>query len=226
MTVAGHNAIISLNWRSMKTVLEKHNSRKTQMEKRKLLLMDTALLMFADGGFSRTTVKDIAASAGISNGLMYHYFPSKEKLLEAAIEKHSFIPQLKEILKGSEEPCRKVLKKIAIRFSNLLKQENNSIKILLQEGHSNAEVKKVWDSLSSEGSLILQQYLSSRIAAGELKQHHTEVTARCLFSILFMFSFTKDIFKSSNLSDSQFIEETIDSILNGIQNDENHDQSF
>ncbi len=218
MTVASHNVIISLNRRSMKTVLDRHNSRKTQMEKRKLLLMDTALSMFADGGFAGTTVKDIAASAGISSGLMYHYFPSKEKLLEAAIEKHSFLPQLRETLKGSEKPCREVLKKIAVRFSTLLKQENNSIRILLQEAHSNAEVKKVWDSLSSDGSLILQQYLSSRIAAGELKQHNTEVTARCLFSIIFMFSFTRDIFKSSNLSDSQFIEESIDSILNGIQN--------
>ncbi|MDD4924106.1 MAG: TetR/AcrR family transcriptional regulator [Dehalococcoidales bacterium] len=185
--------------------------------------MDTALLMFAEGGFARTTVKDIATSAGISNGLMYHYFPSKEKLLEAAIEKHSFLPHLRVILKGTEEPCREVLKKIAARFSDILKQENNSIRILLQEGHSNAEVKKVWDSLSSEGSLILQQYLSSRIAAGELKPHNTEVTARCLFSILFMFSFTRDIFKSSNLSDSQFIEESIDSILNGIQKNNNHD---
>jgi len=94
--------------------------------------------------------------------------------------------------------------------------------VLLQEGHSNTEVKKVWEGLSSEGYNILQQFLSSRIETGELKPHNTEVTARCLFSIIFMFNFTKDIFKSSSLSDNQFIEESIDSILNGIQNN-NHD---
>jgi AcrR family transcriptional regulator len=211
----------SLNFRSIKMILEKQNSRKSQMEKRRLMLLDTALCMFAKGGFAKTKVKDIAGMAGISSGLMYHYFPSKEKLLEAAIEKHSFLPHLREILNETEAPCGRVLKKIAVRFSDLLKQENNSFRILLQEGHSNAEVKKVWESLSSEGCSILQQYLSSRIATGELKPHNTEVTARCLFSIIFMFNFTKDIFKSSSLSDNQFIEESIDSILNGIQNN-NH----
>ncbi len=218
MTSISLSGIISLNFRSMKTVLEKHNSRKSQMEKRKLLLLDTALSMFAESGFANTSVKDIAGMAGISSGLMYHYFASKEKLLEAAVEKHSFLPHLRGILKETEEPCHEVLKKIAVRFSDLLKQEKNSFKVLLQEAHSNSEVKKVWDSLSSEGYLILQQFLSSRIAAGELKPHNTEVTARCLFSIIFMFNFTKDIFKSSSLSDNQFIEESIDSILNGIQN--------
>jgi len=187
------------------------------MEKRKLILLDTAISKFAEGGFAKTTVKDIAASAGISSGLMYHYFPSKEKLLEAAIEKHIFLPQMRRILTDTKKPCREVLINIAVRFYDLLEQEKNSIRILLQEGHSNTKVKKVWDSLSSEGSAILQQFLSSRIATGELKTHNTEVTARCLFSIIFMFNFTKDIFKSSSLNDNQFIEQSIDSILNGIQ---------
>jgi len=214
--------LFSLNEDSMKTLVKKPNSRKIKMEERRLQIMDTALSMFAHGGFSRTTVKDIASSAGISNGLMYHYFPSKEKLLESAIEKRSFLPQLRVILKGTEAPCREVLKKIAIQFYDLLKQEDCSIRILLQEGHSNSEVKKVWDNLSNDGTFLLQEYLVSRIAAGELKQHNTEVTARCLFSILFMFSFTKDIFKTSNISDSQFIEESIDYILTGIQTSTNH----
>lgn len=86
------------------------------MERRKLVLLDTALSMFAEGGFANTTVKDIAGMAGISCGLMYHYFPSKEKLLEAAIEKHSFLPHLREILKETEEPCREVLKKSLSSF--------------------------------------------------------------------------------------------------------------
>ena len=205
----------------MKTALEKHNSRKSRMEKRKLALLDTALYMFAEGGFANTRVKDIASMAGMSSGLIYHYFPSKEKLLEAAVEKHSFLPHLRGILNEKEEPCHHVLKKIAVRFSDMLKQENNSFRVLLQEGHSNTEVKKVLKSLSREGLAILQQYLSSRIADGELKTHNTEVIARCLFSIIFMFNFTKDIFKPSSLSDNQFIEESIDSILNGIRN-KNH----
>ena len=110
------------------------------MEKRKLVLLDTAISKFAEGGFAKTTVKDIAASAGISSGLMYHYFPSKEKLLEAAVEKRRFLPQMRRILTKTKKPCREVLINTAVRFSALLEQEKNSIRILLQEGHSNTEV--------------------------------------------------------------------------------------
>ena len=166
----------------MKTVLEKPNSRKSQMEKRRLVLLDTAISKFAEGGFAKTTVKDIAASAGISSGLLYHYFPSKEKLLEAAVEKRSFLPQMRRILTNTKKPCSEVLINTAVRFSALLEQEKNSIRILLQEGHSNTEVKKVWDSLSRRGGDT--QFLASRIAAGELKRIYRGY--RPSFSIIFM----------------------------------------
>ncbi|MFA5629602.1 MAG: TetR/AcrR family transcriptional regulator [Dehalococcoidales bacterium] len=201
----------------MKTNKTKPNLRKIQTEERRTQILDTALSVFAHKGFAGTTVKDIACSAGISDGLMYHYFPSKEKLLEAVVEKHSFLPQLRAILTNPEEPCRKVLKNIAIEFSSMFTRENDAAKIFLQEAHSNAEVKRVWGNLSNECSLILQQFLLSRIETGELKPHNTEVSARCILAIILMFNFTKDAFQSSNLSDKRFIEESVDSFLDGIE---------
>ena len=49
--------------------------------------MDTALLHFANNGYHATTINNIARHAGISKGLMYFYFKSKEDLLAAIIEK-------------------------------------------------------------------------------------------------------------------------------------------
>lgn len=48
-------------------------------------LITTALSLFASKGFTSTSVADIARQAGVSKGLMYNYFPSKEKLLLAII---------------------------------------------------------------------------------------------------------------------------------------------
>jgi len=50
-------------------------------EKRKLIL-DTALRLFADRGYASTSISTIAKEAGISKGLMYNYFESKEDLLK------------------------------------------------------------------------------------------------------------------------------------------------
>lgn len=54
-------------------------------EGRKALIMDVALVQFAEAGFHNTTITRIAKSAGISKGLLYNYFVSKEALLEEII---------------------------------------------------------------------------------------------------------------------------------------------
>ena len=51
------------------------------------LIMDVALEHFAKEGYYRTTINHIARHAGMSKGLMYNYFESKEALLEAIIHK-------------------------------------------------------------------------------------------------------------------------------------------
>ena len=64
---------------------------------------------------------------------------------------------------------------------------------------------------------MLQKYISDRVETGELKPHNTEVTARCLFSELFMFHLTRDIFKSSPVTREEFIQEALNNILRGIE---------
>jgi len=54
-------------------------------EEKKALIMDVALKHFAGEGYFNTTINHIAREAGISKGLMYNYFESKEELLKAII---------------------------------------------------------------------------------------------------------------------------------------------
>jgi AcrR family transcriptional regulator len=48
--------------------------------------MDTALNLFAENGFSNTSISKIAKHAEISKGLLYNYFDSKEDLLVQLFE--------------------------------------------------------------------------------------------------------------------------------------------
>lgn len=56
-------------------------------EEKKTLIMDAALERFSNVGFHATTITQIARHAGISKGLMYNYFKSKEDLLAAIINR-------------------------------------------------------------------------------------------------------------------------------------------
>jgi len=46
-------------------------------------ILEAATELFADPGFAKTTVEEIAKRAGVSKGLLYDHYPSKEALLEA-----------------------------------------------------------------------------------------------------------------------------------------------
>jgi len=52
-------------------------------EEKKKLIMQVALELFANDGYHSTSISKIAQKAGISKGLMYNYFESKEELLSS-----------------------------------------------------------------------------------------------------------------------------------------------
>ena len=59
---------------------------KEMRESRKGQIMDAALELFAREGYANCSIARLARHAGISKGLMYNYFESKEALLASIIE--------------------------------------------------------------------------------------------------------------------------------------------
>ncbi len=53
--------------------------------RRKIEILDAALKCFAEEGYHATTNRKIALRAGITEGLIYHYFPNKKSLLQEII---------------------------------------------------------------------------------------------------------------------------------------------
>ena len=53
--------------------------------KRRREVIETATRIFCQKGFATATIQDIADCVGILKGSLYHYFPSKEALLEEIV---------------------------------------------------------------------------------------------------------------------------------------------
>lgn len=60
--------------------------RVEQREKRKLEIIITSIDVFVTRGYAGTKIQDIAESAGMSVGLLFHYFESKEALYNELIK--------------------------------------------------------------------------------------------------------------------------------------------
>lgn len=61
------------------------SARRRRKEARPGEIVEAARAAFVANGFSDTRIDDIAARAGVSKGLVYVYFPSKEALFEAVV---------------------------------------------------------------------------------------------------------------------------------------------
>lgn len=115
---------------------EQYQAIRTQSQ---AAIMEAALELFATQGFHSTSISKIAKAAGISKGLMYNYFKSKEDLLRAILL-HAY-EEGKELvekeLKRPDTP-KEQLEHIIDNFHQILKNDLRHWKLLtalsLQDG--------------------------------------------------------------------------------------------
>jgi len=62
--------------------------RQRRKEARPAELLEAALALFVEKGFANTRSEEVARLAGVSKGTLYLYFPSKEELLKAVIQRY------------------------------------------------------------------------------------------------------------------------------------------
>lgn len=157
-------------------------ARAIQADRRRVELIDASLRLFAEQGFRATTIADIAAATGTAHGLVYHYFRSKDELLEAILERYAFLPRLQSILAVSpDRPAAEVLAEIAHGLSHVLGERPELLRLVVAESATNPIVAQALARVTEEGLALVTGYLRARIKAGELRIHDPSVPARALF---------------------------------------------
>ncbi len=87
----------------MKTV-QKSGMHKSSGRERQASIITAAASLFAKNGFNGTTTREIAKTAGISEALLFKYFPTKRALYAAIIAEKS---QLSQLMASIEEAAEK-----------------------------------------------------------------------------------------------------------------------
>lgn len=87
-------------------------------------ILDGAIRVFAGKGYDRTTIADIARELNISQGLCYRYYPSKEEIYDAALEKYADLIVQENLRKTSfDMPIRELIDRITSRIEYLREAE-------------------------------------------------------------------------------------------------------
>ena len=111
-------------------------------EIRKQEILDTALKLFGENGYEKTSITDIAKAIGVAQGLCYRYFPSKEALFDSAIEQYADV--LVEQFIGAEKDDHKTLRQIIEDMPATMEERDTKYYSVFH----GAENKKFHDQLS------------------------------------------------------------------------------
>ena len=128
-------------------------------------LLELAATMFADRGLRATTVRDIADSAGILSGSLYHHFSSKEEMVDELLR--GFLDWLftryQEIVDNEPNPLERLkglfmtsFEAIADRHAQVVIYQDEAKRLADQPRFSyveerNKEQRKMWVDVLNQG---------------------------------------------------------------------------
>ena len=133
-------------------------------------LVDAAVRVFARNGFHRSRVGEIAEEAGVAHGLLYHYFRSKEDVLET-IFRETWSGLVAETL-SIEATCdtlRAQLHRFARAYLGSWLVTPEVIRVLVREVARSPEVGNRVDEIR-ELFVILQRMIESARVRGEVRE--------------------------------------------------------
>ncbi len=138
------------------------------IEKRDLILQ-AAVRVFAAKGYHACRVGDIAAEAGVSHGLLYHYFRSKEDVLET-IFGETWGRLVDEIarLEAADVPAIEKLRAISTSYLGSWATDPDLIRVLVREVARSPEVGRRVDA-GAQVFLGIRRILEAGQARGELR---------------------------------------------------------
>jgi TetR/AcrR family fatty acid metabolism transcriptional regulator len=108
-------------------------SQTAAADKRRLIL-DAAVRVFARQGFNGCRVSDIADEAGVAYGLVYHYFRSKDEVLDTLfLERWNVLLDVIRELDARDMPAREKLHAITSFIVDSYKHDPDLMKVIIVE---------------------------------------------------------------------------------------------
>jgi AcrR family transcriptional regulator len=192
------------------------------IEDRREQIIDAAMHVFSEKGFTKATNKDVAREAGITPGLIYYYFESKEKLLEAMIESRSPIRLLASLTpQVLALPPEVFLRFIIRQVLSIIESENfiQIIRVMLPEIVHNPEMTHTVAGFFQRVMGALASYFESKMEASELRRSDASLTAQVFLGSIMGFVLRRHIIRDEQAlqyTPEQIADAIVDTIFSGI----------
>jgi len=172
-----------------------------------------AFAVFAEKGYSGARVEEVAKRAGVSKGLMYLYFKTKEELFKAVIRSVVVrrVDALLEAVETTELSSEEFMRGPLVDFMKRVPGSPVAIviKLLIAEGQRHPDmVDYYWDNVVSKGLQAISLFVKRGVERGEFRESAVSdlpqlVLAPMMLSIIWRLVFAKRELDVDKLMETQ-----------------------
>ena len=178
---------------------------------------------FAENGYAATRVDDVARRAGVSKGLLYLYFKTKEELFKSVVR--SFVvPKITQLASNIDQSDLGAEEFIRGPFLAFIKSLPNSparvvIRLLIAEGPKHPDLTAFyWENVVSQGLGAMRTLIARGIENGEFRKTALEDFPQLLLTPVLFSVIWKLIFEQhQSLDTDRLLEVHIDLMLEHLK---------
>lgn len=181
-----------------------------------------ALRVFSRRGFHAASTQEIAGEAGVSEGLLFHYFKTKKDLLLELVAPVALdaLGRLLEETRG--EPDEVVLCRFLERQAALIRSHIDVFKLLFYEAQFHDELRERFlHDFFHKGARPLEDYIRGRVDTGAFRADvEPPVAVRTLVGMFGSFIVLKEILRDpayAAANDGLVIRQMVSVFLDGMQ---------
>ena len=143
-------------------------------EERRQQIVEAAMSVFARKGYAGATNRDIALEAGVTPGLIYHYFRDKRDLFDAILAEHNPLGESVSLLQAdaiADREPRAVLNELAGSMLSRMEAvaQLPALQMLVGEALRDPEVRAAFNANFTRVVDALAAYLQAQIDRGRLR---------------------------------------------------------
>ncbi len=194
---------------------QKYQRRK---EDRPAEIAEAAFEAFAEKGYAATRIDDVARRAGVSKGLTYLYYKTKEDLFKAVI-RNVVVRRVDSLVEGVESTALTSEEFLRGPFADFLKAVPRSpvavvVRLLVAEGWRHPDlVAYYYDNVVARGLGAIRGFVERGVERGELRREALALQPHLFVAPMLTSVLWRLVFDQRPLDSDQLIESQIDLLL-------------
>jgi len=183
-------------------------------------ILEAALALFSEKGFSGTTTREIAQQAGCAEGTIFRYFPTKKDILISLVRPHA-LEELQRVMgnlshQGEVADLRLILENRV----NTIRKNKKLIKVIVTEAQFHEELREyLLKNIGNHVLGTLSAYMTKRMEEGKFREADPQVLSRILAGMMISFVLTENFYPMDEFGDKKkqdYLDEIINVFLYGV----------